>query len=284
MANYRNGIIGIALLICIFCLGLTSIENSKGHKQESMKRFQELSGAEWKEVFHDPCTRDWKENWTIDGLKAKVENSEKGMDFTAGPSFGHDSSHAVMWTKRSFSGDIRIDYEYTKLDESIRAVTILYVFATGSGLDPYKEDIAEWSNLREIPSMRTYFNNMNAYHISYAAYGLKNTDPAKDYIRVRRYMPQAKQGLKGTELRPNYFETGLFRTGETHKITVIKKGNDLFMRIRTQRKTMLFHWRTDSLPPITKGRIGLRHMYTRSARYHDFRVSVLNVQDQKAVE
>ena len=284
MDNYRCGILGIAFLICTLCLGLTSVEDSKGHQQESIKRFQELSSAEWKELFHDLGTRDWKENWTLDGLKAKVENSGEGMDFTAGSSFGNDSSHAVMWTKQSFSGAIKIDYEYTKLDETTRAVTILYILATGSGIDPYKKDIAEWSDLREVPSMRTYFNNMNTYHISYAAYGLKNTDPAKDYIRARRYMPKAKKGLKGTELRPDYFETGLFKTGVPHRITVIKKGNDLFMSIRTRRKTMLCHWRTDSLPPIAEGRIGLRHMYTRSARYRNFQVSVLNDQDKKAVE
>ena len=279
MNNYRNGILGIAILLCAFCLGLTSVEDSKPHKQESIKSFQELNSAEWKEVFYDPGTRDWKENWTLDGLKAKVENSKEGMDFFAGQSFGNDSSHAVMWTKQSFSGDIRIDYEYTKLDETIRAVTILYILATGSGLDPYEKDIAEWSDLRKVPSMATYFNNMNTYHISYAAYGLKNTDPANDYIRARRYMPKAKKGLKGTELKPDYSETGLFQTGVPHRITVIKEGNDLFMSIRTKGKTKLFHWRTDSLPPITEGRIGLRHMYTRSARYRDFRVSVLNDQD-----
>jgi hypothetical protein len=29
------------------------------------------------------------------------------------------------------------------------------------------------------------------------------------------------------------------------------------------------------LPAVTHGRIGLRHMFTRSARYSNFRVSVL---------
>ena len=30
------------------------------------------------------------------------------------------------------------------------------------------------------------------------------------------------------------------------------------------------------LEPVTEGRIGLRHMYTRSARYRDFRLSALS--------
>jgi hypothetical protein len=243
-----------------------------------MQRFRELTNADWKEVFHDPCTQDWEENWTLDGLKARIKNSAQGMDFTAGPTFRDDSCHAVLWTKKSFRGDVRIDYEYTKLDETVRAVTILYLLATGSGEGPYQKDIAQWGHLRVVPSMRTYFHNMNTYHISYAAFGGMNTDPDNDYIRARRYLPKAKKGLQGTELKPDYLKTGLFATGVCHKMTVIRVGHDLFLHIQNNEKTKLCHWRTDPLPPIVEGRIGLRHMYTRSARYRDFRISVLNHQ------
>jgi hypothetical protein len=34
-----------------------------------------------------------------------------------------------------------------------------------------------------------------------------------------------------------------------------------------------FHWENDKFPPITKGRIGLRQMFTRSACYKNFRIS-----------
>jgi hypothetical protein len=33
------------------------------------------------------------------------------------------------------------------------------------------------------------------------------------------------------------------------------------------------HFRNKRLPVITDGRVGLRHMFTRSARYRDFRIS-----------
>jgi hypothetical protein len=46
------------------------------------------------------------------------------------------------------------------------------------------------------------------------------------------------------------------------------------MHVRNDEKQMLCHWDNQSLPPILAGRIGLRHMYTRGARYRDFRVSV----------
>lgn len=56
---------------------------------------------------------------------------------------------------------------------------------------------------------------------------------------------------------------------------MIKKGNELFMYIESDDKDILCHWKTDSFPLIHEGRIGLRHMWTRSAQYANFRVSKL---------
>jgi hypothetical protein len=193
------------------------------------------------------------------------------MDFRAGPTWKDDSCHAVLWTKASFDGDIRIDYEYTRTDEAERAVTILYVQATGRGEPPYEKDIAAWSHLRSVPSMRTYWGNVNTYHISYAAFGSSKDDPEADYIRARRYLPGPDASLRGTDLEPDYFESGLFDSGVPHKISVIKAGDDLYMQIRNDERMVLCHWKNKSLP-VMEGRIGLRHMYTRGARYRDFRV------------
>jgi len=239
------------------------------------QEFQRLCELEWQQVFHDPCTEDWKKHWTLDGLKARVSNGKKGMDFFAGQDRKSDPSHAVMWTRESFAGDLRLDYEYTKLDDAVDAVTILYLQASGSGAEGFDRDIAKWAKQREIPSMRTYFNHMNLLHVSYAAFKVGNEDPSKDYIRARRYMPETGKGLKGTDLEPDYLKTGLFKKGVPHKITVIKKGGDLWMHIRNAEKEQLCHWKADAFPPIIEGRIGLRHMWTRGARYRSFRVSRL---------
>ncbi len=241
--------------------------------ENDMQQFQQISEARWQEVFNDPCTGDWTERWMLDGLKASVKNGPTGMELSAGLVQGDDSCHAVLWTKQRFEGDIRIDYEFTKLDDSIHNVIILYVLATGSGAEGFDSDIMKWNNLREIPSMRTYFNHMNTYHISYSAFDQDNADPQGDYIRARRYLPETGQGLEGTALIPDYSRTGLFETGVPYRITVIKKDDDLFMHIRGNGKEKLCHWKTDDFPPITEGRVGLRHMYTRSARYRDFRIS-----------
>ena len=155
-----------------------------------MKRFAELRDANWQTVLSDPCTEDWTEHWTLDGEKATITHSEMGMDFRSGPVRRENESHAVMWTKQSFEGDIRLDYEYTKLDDVVEAVTILYLQATGSGAEGYDKDITKWADKRTVAAMSQYFNHMHLHHISYAAFDVGNTDPDDDYIRARRYMPR----------------------------------------------------------------------------------------------
>ncbi len=239
---------------------------------ETRAEFDRLVAADWREVFSDPCTKDWRELWFLDCQVATVKNTAQGMELRAGPEFRNDAHHMVLWTKKDFAGDLRIEYEYTRLDSETRCVNILYVQATGSGAGAHTKDIAEWAKLRAVPAMRMYFNHMNTYHVSYAAYP-NDKDSTEDYIRARRYMPEA-DGLRGTDLVPDYFRTGFFKTGVPHKITVIKRGQELFMHIHNDEKQMLCHWKNESFPPILEGRVGLRHMFTRSARYRDFRISV----------
>jgi hypothetical protein len=270
-----TSIITAAALMAVFAATVTADEN----RENEHARFRELRGLDWQPVFQDSGAGHWQDRWTLDGLKATVTNSEDGMAFYAGPVHRDNSCHAVLWTKQQFDGDIRIDYEYTKLDDTVHNVTILYIQAAGSGEGPYHRDIERWRHLRQVPSMGHYFNHMHTYHISYAAFGVSNTDPEDDYIRARRYMPEAGRGLRGTELKPEYSRTGLFKQGVPHEITVIKKGKDLYMHARNPEKSLLCHFLNDKLPPITEGRIGLRHMYTRAARYRDFRVSQLSEAD-----
>jgi len=272
-----NIILCTLFLICTLLAGASCANKSITTQTMTAeeKNFEQLIDTGWKEVFFDSCTKNWKEKWFLDGLKATVTNSKKGMDFISGPVAGDDSCHAVLWTKESFKGDIKIEYEYTRIDEENRNVNILYVQATGSGQGPYSKDILQWANLRTVPSMLTYYNNMNTYHISYAAFDNNNDDPTEDYIRARRYMPVEKKGLAGTDLKPDYFRTGFFKTSVPHKITVVKKGDNLYMHIINDEKQMLCHWINSSFPPIEQGRIGLRHMYARGARYKNFRISQL---------
>jgi len=238
-------------------------------KNKDEKAFEKAIQENWQEVFADSCTGDWQKQWFLDGEVGKVKTGQEGMELTAGSEFGNDTHHMVLWSKDSFKGDLKIEYEYTRLDSESRCVNILYIQATGSGEVPYVKDITKWNDLRRIPSMRMYYDHMHAYHISYAA--SPGTDD--EYIRVRRYMPN-RTGLKGTNLEPDYYPKGLFETGIPHRIIVIKKDRDIFMRIKNSEKVYHFHMTNQDLPIVTEGRIGLRHMFTRSARYKNIRISI----------
>lgn len=239
--------------------------------QSDQSNFEDINNnINWSLTFEDDCTKDWTEQWTLDGLVASVFNSNEGMHLKAGPEYKNDAHHAVLWTNKSFSGDIKIEYDFTKTDDEAMCVNILYIQATGNEEGVYEKDIFKWSKLREVPAMRTYFNNMNTFHISYAAFG--NYEDSFHYVRARRYPKPNNQSFDVTQLEPSYDRQGFFKTGQTYHITAIKTDRDLFFKMESKDGAELFHWNISNINPIIDGRIGLRQMYTRSSLYKDFKI------------
>jgi hypothetical protein len=275
-------------IILVFLLALLAWAEGAMGQNENMEQFRSLEKNSWKEVFHDSCTGDWQDQWFLDGERAVVKSNKKGMYFSGGPIQSDFSCHAVLWTKESFSGAIKIEYEYTRMDcEKEGGVNILYILASGIDEEPYVKDIAEWSELREIPFMSAYLRNMRLLHISYASFG-SDAPQGQDYLRARHY--PVKPGGPLNQFEPTYFDTGLFKTGATYKITVIRKEDDLFMHVEylyggailasyfnpeTDKISRLFHWDISESQAVNEGRVGLRHMATRASRYKNFRISVI---------
>ena len=260
----------IRYAILLWSMGLTFL--SMSCKLQETAQFQrELAASGWQLQLEDPCTGKWEDNWFKDGLVSKVEVSEQGMNLIAGPEHRNDAHHTVLWTKSSFSGDIKIQYQYTRTDTQVINVNILYIQATGIGIEGRGKDISQWNVYREVPTMSKYYYNMDPLHISYAAFPMVNSDPSNDYIRVRKY-PAEVQKFGETEVPPAYFETGLFLPFETYQVTVIKTDTKLFFSVKGKDIEKLYTWNLQEKQSPTEGRIGLRHMFTRSARYSDFRV------------
>lgn len=225
-------------------------------------------------LFEDDCTQDWRNNWMLDGEKGTVINNENGMELIAGSDFRNDSCHTVLWTQKEFKGNICIEYDYTRTDTASRFVNILYFMATGKGDSNYPADISLWNEKRKVPYMQTYFNNMNAYHISYAAYPTEYGANNTDYIRLRRYMPGGN-GLKNTDVAGDIFDTGLFKYGIPYHVKVTLIGTSVEMQVWNKQNVQekkVYRWDASAFPKCTEGRIGLRHMYTRSASYKNFKV------------
>lgn len=271
-------------VIFALCAPLSAFCNPCGMEGKALSRdevaYLDELATNWRLVLQDDGSTDWRDEWFLDGEHATVVNTQKGIKFYAGPTHLDNAHHAVLWTKKSFSGDVKIQYEYTKLDDTVWCATLLYIQATGQGNRPYTKDIAEWSDLRRKPEMPLYFEHMNLYHISYAAWGGHNVDrSAPGYIRARRYRAGP---IQNTELQPdNYTTAGFFQKGVPHRITAIKLSNQLLFNVEnlSTGKTILCRWDTTELPPILGGRIGLRQMFTRSACYQNFKVFVRDHND-----
>ncbi len=255
---------GNALLILIFSLFFSCKTNKLLSEQKS--NIQE----DWNLVFEDSCTKDWTKKWTLDGLIATIENSKEGMRFKAGPEAYNDAHHAVLWTKVSFSGDVKIEFDYTKTDDENRFVNILYIQATGDGDGVYEKDISKWKKKREVPAMRQYFENMNAFHISFSAFGNKGN--GLHYVRARRYPKPDNKPFNITVVEPSYDLQGFFEKGKHYHITAIKTSEKLSFKMEHEGETQYFEWDITKVSPISEGRIGLRHMYTRSSIYKNFKI------------
>ena len=228
-------------------------------------------GDGWEIVFSDPGAGDWKEHWFVEGLKATVKYDEDSIVFSSGPVPMEQASHAVLWTKRSFEGDIKVGYDYTRLDSMTASpsVNILYIQATGLGTEMSPTDIYLSTNLREVPWMKSYFLNMNALHISYATTGPKRAN----YVAARRYPAKDQESfMHGTMIEPAYENVYLFKPGDTYHITAVKEGNRLTFTAEREGETQTFEWDTSSFSPVTEGRIGFRQMWARSSRYQNIRV------------
>jgi hypothetical protein len=236
------------------------------------REFNALRQSDWIETFRDDGTDNWQNGWFLDGERAEVKNTDKGMVFAAGPVRNDQASHAVLWTKDSFKGDVKIDFDFTRLDTINRFVNILYIQATGIEEGPYSHDIADWADLRQIPYMQSYFNTMNLLHISYAAFDNDNDKP-DDYVRARRYPTRPDKPFDQIDIRPDNFNTGLFKPGVTYHFTCIKTDRDLYLEVKNEEDVQLFHWPLAGEQSINDGRIGIRHMHTRCSRYANITIA-----------
>ncbi|MFW5803355.1 MAG: hypothetical protein ACOCWJ_05495 [Verrucomicrobiota bacterium] len=259
---------------------MTHLDAAEKSDRDATAHFEKAKELPWQKSFTEAGVGDWQERWHLDGKKATVETVDDGIEFAAGPKPGENAHMAVLWTRKSFRGDVKIGYRYTRTDNAEHSVNILYILATGKGAGPYHKDIMKWAKMRTVPTMSKYFKHMNLLHISYAAFPspamLARGAERREYVRARRYPIPVGGGFKDIELESDYFQIGLFKPGVPHEITVIKRGPYLMMKVEPEGgEAQHFFWDATGWPPLAEGRIGLRHMAGRSARYENFTVETL---------
>ncbi|MEO7415131.1 MAG: DUF1961 domain-containing protein [Opitutaceae bacterium] len=224
----------------------------------------------WRPALADAGSGEWTNQWFLDGKLASMRNTADGMVLKSGPIAAGDAGHAVLWSKAAFAGDLRIEYDYTRLDANRdhTSVCILYFHATGVGSPEFPADIFAWRDLRAVPAMSLYFKNMNAYHISYACTGGEDAD----YIRARRY-PTKGNFQQDTLIEPSYGKVHLFATGETWHLVVEKIGRSITLTASHGSDAHTWKWEASTFPPLNEGRIGFRQMRGRESRYANIRIS-----------
>ena len=232
-------------------------------------------------LFEDSMTDNWQEKWFLDGKKATVRTGEDGLYFAGGTvtkrqdPIAYHAHHAVLWTHQVFEGDIRIQYEMTRVDDSSYGTTLLYIQAQGIDTSPYDADIHAWKAIREIPAMSIYNKKMDLISLSF-----------RKELRCKRYPRMDDTGKlypRGGLVEPMQDYAGI-ETGKTYHVEVEKRaGSATLVLYNAHKKAVLLEatWDTtqvsDRLEPqlIKKGRIGLRHMSTMQFVYKNFTVERL---------
>ena len=102
----RKFLSNAAIGVCLFGVGL-----SARAEPDAELGFEDENKGTWREVFFDPGTEDWQEKWVLDGEIAAVDSTDRGMELRAGPRAFQNAHHMVLWTKRSFGGDLKIEYD-----------------------------------------------------------------------------------------------------------------------------------------------------------------------------
>lgn len=203
-------------------------------------------------IFSDDGTSgDWQDRWFLDG-PANVEYTADGMVLDASPGSGE----AVLWAKPIVRGDVRIEYDYTHVDDASNPyVVILFIQAQGTG--GRAADISTWE--RPVASYPIYHGEMSNYSITY--------DNRANTVRARHNPGQADAG--------EFKYTDMFERDETYHITIEKSGGDFSMtatNARTGASRTFDFTGSASKGAIEEGRIGLRHMDDRSSRYGNFKI------------
>lgn len=235
-------------------------------------------------LMEDSMLDNWEANWFLDGDLAIVEHQDEGLLFHS-PSSGvspqdknkyrekFDAHHAVLWTRKEFKGDIRISYDFTRIETSW--ANLIYIQAEGIGTPPYERDIYAWREMRGVASMDKYFNYMNLLSLS-----------LRKEIRCKRYpWNDVSRDLKheDTLVEPMVDHDGL-PNGKTYSLVIEKRKKSCWLRIReagSEAYIIDYTWDLSNpsderkQPYVENGRIGLRQMGGNKAIYRNFKVEQL---------
>lgn len=265
--THRNRVlrqsVGVAAVLVCLALGIAAVTFGN----QAIPAHQN-----WDLVWTDSGAENWSEDWLLFGSpdRISVTNSPGGMTLRAGDGTDAKADHAILWSRRSFAGDLRVEWDYTVLDRYSSVVppggycSALLLYGHGIGSAEAPADLLAWSpQARQADtSGRTMSETTSGLQLNYAFVG----DPRGNRVRLR-VNPGYRLGAESAE-------TDFFEVGVPYHVAIEKHQATLSITVTESRSSRVFSTRFDDplLHQHSNGRIGFRNMNRRESVYANIRV------------
>ncbi len=231
------------------------------------------SQARWIPALVDGGTDRWADRWLLSGDPDRgitVTNGPEGMTLRAGDGTDPRKDHAVLWTRAIFSGDVRIEYDYVVLDRYPTPIgeggycSAVLIHSRVASSAPLPADIGNWSSEQRNsdtsgPALNAVIDGLQ---LNYAFVG----DPRGNPFRLR--------SNPGYRLVGESAGVPVFEVGTEYHLVIEKVATTVSIAANPPTGLSVSHsFASPEIGQHLYGRIGLRNMNHREARYRNIRIS-----------
>lgn len=192
------------------------------------------------------------DGWILEG-PAKIDFEDSRMKMYS----PNEEGHIVYWCDKDFPADFVAEWEYQLLSDNGLSI----VFFSSESI--YNTSIFDPQIEKRTGIYRQYImGEINCYGISYQANTENDADRRTSNLRKNKGFYLGANGPVG--IKPG--------SKETHKVSVVKHGNHIWMSVDGKQIIDFFDDPKRFGPVLGKGKIGFRQMKWTVARYGNFRV------------
>lgn len=228
-------------------------------------------------------TPNYTQNWVMHkapSMGASITQNSDGLTLTSAPyvySGGYEpfhSSSVAIWSKTKLSGNFKVAFDYTRLDNVTRTTaggqaTVFYFGVKGTGDAAHPESIAQWGNT--VPNEDNYLNDAKGLRLTFNNFNTETPD-ISNRMRFRWFdhdksLPNMIGGPS-----PQDFP---FTPNVKYHVEMQRTGNTFTVRVTDTRSntTKTMSWTDAKVSQFNDGYFGIRQMPGRIARYQNFQIS-----------
>jgi hypothetical protein len=220
---------------------------------------------------------DWRINWVLHKdpkLKAKIEQLPNGVILRAAPynytnKKIYDRSNIALWNKTLWTGDFRVEFDFTRLDNVARTTgsgigAMLYWHVLGRTGDPkHPPSIAAWPS--KAADEDAYVRYTRGYRVTWSNFNTRAPQNSNE-IRVRTFAFTRNYPTKVGGDSPAVFP---FVRDQTYHMAIQRVGQVLTVVVDGHTVT----WDDPAIARYNDGYFGIRHQTGRHARYENFTIT-----------